>query len=413
MQKKDPKWKVVDLCDAVEILDNLRKPVNSSERQARTSGTDKGKLFPYYGATGQVGWIDEFITDGQFILVGEDGAPFLEFHKQKAYKINGKSWVNNHAHILLGKHGVCLNDFLLHYLNSLNYRPYVNGTTRLKLTKTSLSEIPLPLPPIREQQLIVSKLEELFSELDKGKQQLETALQQLKIYRQAVLKSAFEGKLTNRNVKDGELPNGWSYQSLGGLLYQTPQNGIYKPSSEYGCGVRIIRIDGLYDGSLVQNYNWKRLSLSFGEIERYKVADGDILINRVNSLPYLGKCGFVSHLDEPTVFESNIMKIRLDAGKCVGKYLSAFLSSNAGLLQLRRNAKHAVNQASINQKDVCDVSVPLPGLDEQLKVLQEIESRLSVCDKMEETIINSLKQAETLRQSILKKAFEGKLIAAN
>ncbi len=108
-----------------------------------------------------------------------------------------------------GKDDASINDFILHYLNSINYREYVNGTTRLKLTKGSLVAIPFPVPPKEVQKQIVSKIEELFSELDKGIEELKTAQQQLKVYRQAVLKWAFEGKLTNDDVKEGELPKGW------------------------------------------------------------------------------------------------------------------------------------------------------------------------------------------------------------
>ncbi|MDX1940529.1 MAG: restriction endonuclease subunit S [Saprospiraceae bacterium] len=90
--------------------------------------------------------------------------------------------------------------------------------------------------------------------------------------------------------------------------------------------------------------------------------------------------------------------------------LSYYLSSKNGLRELRKNAKHAVNQASINQTDVANVLIPLPSLKEQLLIVKEIESRLSVCDKIEETIESSLQQAEALRLSIIKKAFEGKLV---
>ena len=180
-------WQIKKLGEVVSILDNLRKPINSTERLQRINGKNQKDLFPYYGATGQVGWIDSFLTDGEFILVGEDGAPFLDNFKNKAYKISGKTWVNNHAHILKEKENITLNNFILYYLNSIDYRQYVNGTTRLKLTKGSLTEIPFPLPPIGIQKAIVSKIEELFSELDKGLEDLKTAQQQLKTYRQSVL----------------------------------------------------------------------------------------------------------------------------------------------------------------------------------------------------------------------------------
>ena len=101
---------------------------------------------------------------------------------------------------------------------------------------------------IETQQAIVSKIEELFSELDKGIEDLKTAQQQLKTYRQSVLKWAFEGKLTNENVKEGELPKGWLVVRFGELFCESPQNGLYKSSSEYGEGTPIVRIDGFYDG---------------------------------------------------------------------------------------------------------------------------------------------------------------------
>ena len=140
-------WQIKKLGEVCDVLDNLRKPINSTERQQRIAGKSQRELYPYYGATGQVGWIDSYLTDGDFILIGEDGAPFLDIYKDKAYKIKGKTWVNNHAHILKGKKEFILDDFALYYLNSINYREFVNGTTRLKLTKSNLIDIPFVVPP--------------------------------------------------------------------------------------------------------------------------------------------------------------------------------------------------------------------------------------------------------------------------
>ena len=263
---------------------------------------------------------------------------------------------------------------------------------------------------IQTQQAIVSKIEKLFSELDKGIEDLKTAQQQLKTYRQSVLKWAFEGKLTNENVKDGELPKGWEIMKFGELFSESPQNGLYKSSTEYGQGTPIIRIDGFYDGVILDDYQIKKVKLNEEEINRYIISIGDILINRVNSMPYLGKCGLVKHLNERTVFESNIMKIRVNKEIAIPEYISKFLPSKKGLSELRKNAKQAVNQASINQTDVSNVLIPLPQPKEQHLIVQEIESRLSVADKMEESIAQSLQQAEALRQSILKKAFSGELV---
>ena len=112
-----------------ECLDKYRKPINANERAKRIGN------IPYYGATGQVGWIDDYLTDDNLVLIGEDGAPFLDLLKDKAYIINGKAWVNNHAHILKSFYSIYGNKYLCYYLNIFDYKNYINGTTRLKLTQ--------------------------------------------------------------------------------------------------------------------------------------------------------------------------------------------------------------------------------------------------------------------------------------
>ena len=88
-------WSYVPFLEAVEIYDSLRKPINNTERNKRIEGKEISQLYPYFGATGQVGYIDDYITDGEYVLLGEDGAPFLNAYAKKAYIINGKTWVNN------------------------------------------------------------------------------------------------------------------------------------------------------------------------------------------------------------------------------------------------------------------------------------------------------------------------------
>ena len=186
-------WCKANLIEVAEILDNLRKPINSTERRKRIEGKKTSELFPYYGATGQVGYIDDYLTDGEFVLIGEDAAPFFDYTKDVAYMIQGKTWVNNHAHIL---NSYFDNKFLCYYLNHFNYKGYVSGTTRLKLTQGNLKRIPCILPSLPIQKAIVSKLESLLTNLDQGVASLEKAAAQLKIYRQAVLKKDFVGELT-------------------------------------------------------------------------------------------------------------------------------------------------------------------------------------------------------------------------
>ena len=162
-QKLPEGWAVCCLENVAKVLDNLRKPINSNERNSRIANKHDNELFPYYGATGQVGFIDDYLVDGTFLLLGEDGAPFLDKYAIKSYPIKGKCWVNNHAHILDPQ---CDFDYLMYYLNHVDYKDYVNGSTRLKLTQSDMRSIIILLPPLTEQKRISVKVKYLFRLLD-------------------------------------------------------------------------------------------------------------------------------------------------------------------------------------------------------------------------------------------------------
>ena len=162
-QKLPEGWAACCLENVAKVLDNLRKPINSNERNSRIANKHENELFPYYGATGQVGFIDDYLVDGTFLLLGEDGAPFLDKYAIKSYPIKGKCWVNNHAHILEPQ---CDFDYLMYYLNHVDYKDYVNGSTRLKLTQSDMRSIIILLPPLTEQKRISVKVKYLFRLLD-------------------------------------------------------------------------------------------------------------------------------------------------------------------------------------------------------------------------------------------------------
>ncbi len=123
-------WIESRLGDLVDVLDHMRVPVNAKDREQRAGP------IPYYGATQRVGWIDDHLFDEPLILVSEDCSHFLTEGATKAYTVEGKSWVNNHAHVLRAKDALVNRYFLTHFLNQLDFSPHINGTTRQKLTKT-------------------------------------------------------------------------------------------------------------------------------------------------------------------------------------------------------------------------------------------------------------------------------------
>ncbi|MEF2174849.1 MAG: restriction endonuclease subunit S [Candidatus Absconditabacteria bacterium] len=145
-------WTITNISDSADILDNKRKPFNKEERSFK-----KGK-YPYYGANGVVDYIDEYIFDDNLILIAEDGGYFDEYnYRPIAYLINGKSWVNNHAHVLKAKHNIYQN-YLFYSIEHKNILPWLNGGGRAKLNKSELEKIEIPLPPLPEQQKIATIL---------------------------------------------------------------------------------------------------------------------------------------------------------------------------------------------------------------------------------------------------------------
>lgn len=331
---------------------------------------------------------------------------------------------------------------------------------------------------MNEQRRIVEKIETLFADLDAGVESLTRARARLALYRQSVLKAAFEGRLTAdwraqnpdkledpdtlltriqderatrykqaldewREVlakwrADGEkgrkpakpklppavkdfsakeleglatLPTCWAWIRLGSAFWLSPKNGLYKPASDYGSGTNIIRIDDFYDGKLIRSSGFKQVRLSQDEQEQFGVDADDILINRVNSLDFLGKCAVVPNFEGRTVFESNIMKCHAICGAIKPAWIVRFLSSREGQKLIRKNAKHAVNQASINQHDVAGTPIPICSPAEQAEMNSRLEATLSNIDALEAQIEDGLARSKALRQSILKRAFAGHLVA--
>lgn len=260
----------------------------------------------------------------------------------------------------------------------------------------------IPLPPLAEQHRIVAKIEEIFSELDKGIEALKTAQQQLKIYRQSVLKYAFEGKLTNPDVKEDELPEGWMKSKLGSIFKTTSGGTPSRRVREfYGGDIPWVKSGELVNHTVfsteehitseaVKQSSAKVFPAGTLMIALYGATIGKIAFLGINAATNQAVCG---------IFPSR--ELVLD-------YLYHFLTFNKQrLIDLAiGGAQPNISQAILRGLDIYYPS----NLDLQKKVVQEIESRLSVCDKIEENMKEALQQSEALRQSILKKAFEGKLV---
>lgn len=392
------KWNYVPFEDAVEIWDIKRKPINNAERASRINGKSNNELYPYYGATGQVGFIDDYLTDGEYVLLGEDGAPFLNPIAQKAYIVTGKTWVNNHAHVLKSKYN---NKFLCYYLNSINYKDYVSGTTRLKLTQAQMKRILIPVPSIEEQERIVAKIEELFSELDNAVETLNATKAKLEVYRQAVLLKAFE------------LKNNWNIGKLGDVIQVLTDyhaNGSYEILKQH-----VELLDTPDYALMIRSTNFEKNDFSndlkyitkeaYDFLKKSQLFGDEVLMGKIGNA---GKVYYMKDLNRPMSLAMNLFAMRFD--HCVSsKYVYYFLNSAKSIEDIKKHVK-GVGTPTINKNSVRDLYFAYPDTNEQKNIVTEVETKLSLYDSVNLTLDNILRQASTMRQSILKQAFEGRLL---
>jgi len=294
----------------------------------------------------------------------------------------------------------------------------------------------------------VAKIEQLFSELDNGIANLKKAQEQLKVYRQAVLKQAFEGELT-RHWREGqthlpltselidriakereeaskaqgkklkpikpitkeelsELPvlsEGWVWVSLGSCTLGV-EYGTSSKSIEVGR-VPVLRMGNIQNGKI----DWDDLVYTDDEVEikKFQLKNGDILFNRTNSPELVGKTAIYAS-SRQAIFAGYLIRINQLDVLLNSKYISYFLNSHFAKVFGDSVKTDGVNQSNINGEKLKAYPLPYCVVEEQQQIVQEIETRFSVCDNLESTIKASLEKSAALRQAILKKAFDGSLL---
>ncbi len=335
------------------------------------------------------------------------------------------------------------NKYLSFFLNSEvakhKYLSNIVDVARANISLTDTANIEIPLPPLPEQIAIVNKIEELFSELENGKEQLLTAQRQLKIYRQSLLKAAFEGKLSRDSEKkselgfvglkddritkesnnndilksynptnpntDKDLPEGWKWVKLGDVI-ENVEYGSSAKSKESGK-IPVLRMGNIQKGI----FDWNDLVYTNDEqeIKKYLLKKNDVLFNRTNSAELVGKTAIYKG-ERLAIFAGYLIRINRIEKLINANYLTYYLNTHAAKQYGNTVRSFGVNQSNINGTKLKTYPIPLPPLLVQQAIVEILESKLTVCDKLEETISHSLEQTEMLRQSILKKAFEGRLV---
>ena len=295
--------------------------------------------------------------------------------------------------VLGPKHGV-LPKYLYYGTQYLTFRIENKGYAR---HYQHIEKKELAVPTISEQKRIVSKIEELFSKLDASVAELQTAKEKLKVYRQAVITQAFPALSEENTVKLIDIA------SVSG--------GITKGRKLDGCDtvtLPYLRVANVQNGFLDLR-EIKSIQLKEFEKDKYLLEYGDVLYTEGGDRDKLGRGTVWRSEIENCVHQNHVFKARLNLNYAIPEYVAYWSMSTPARNYFYKKGKQSVNLASINKTVLSNLMLPLPSVTAQQKIIESISARISVADNIEQSLDTSLQQAEALRQSILKQAFEGRI----
>lgn len=334
--------------DCCNLLDKKRKPITKASREAGE--------YPYYGANGIQDYVADYIFDGTFVLVGEDGSVITKSGTPVVTWAEGKIWVNNHAHIIEEKDGVMLR-YLYHYLQTIDVTSLVHGNIP-KLTGGDFKALKIAVPPLEVQREIVRMLDsfmlltaELTAELTARKKQYE-------FYRNQLLSNSF-------NVCNMQL------QKIARFSYG------YTDKAQDKGDTRFIRITDIDDNGCLNPTGAKYINLS-DDSQKYLVHKGDLLLARTGAT--YGKTLYYPS-DEPAVYASFLIKISLDNSKIMNRYYWHFSKSQLYWNQAEKLVSKG-GQQQFNSNAVGRVVVPVPPLEIQKRIVSVLDNFDAICSDL-------------------------------
>lgn len=351
--------------------------------------------YPIYGSGGLMGYADDYLCEAGTTIVGRKGT------------INRPIFVPEPFWNIDTAFGVVPDKeldpkYLYYFCIHFNFMPLDKSTGRPSLAKSDLLKIEMPVPPLSEQERIVARIEELFSQLDAGVETLKKTKAQLAVYRQAVLKEAFNSAEVDCKML-----------LIAEILTKTrkgmstgPFGTMIKKSDHKATGVPMLGIENIGRGQFVDGNKIYVTAEKAEELKAFSLRAGDIIISRSGTV---GEICAVPERAEGSLLSTNLMRVSLDNTMIRSDYFIALFQSKGIVLDQIKELCKGSTRDFLNQTILKQIVFPVPSMEKQEEIVSIIEARMSVCDSIEQTVDIALQQAEAMRQSILKDAFEGRL----
>lgn len=324
------------------------------------------------------------------ILFAKSG---MSAKKGRVYKLRRPAYVTNHLAAIIPT-GRIEPDYLFRWLSAFPPTHLIPNDSYPSIRLGEVEQLKITLPTTSKGQKRIAAI------LDKA-DAIRAKRREALVHTGALLRATFFDMFGDLVAN----PKAWDTRLIAEIIADGPQNGLYRHSSEYGSGTPILRIDSFYDGRTKKLSSLKRVRIDEDTLGRWSLRADDIVINRVNSLEYLGKSAIIPPLTEPTVFESNMMRFAADRSIVEPGFLIDQLQTDHVRRQIRKRARPAVNQSSINQDDVRSIEVRVPPIDLQ-KAYVTAAKRIEAFGRVART---ALSDADALCATISQRAFRGEL----
>lgn len=365
----DKEMKRIFLEECCEILDSMRVPITASDRSVGP--------YPYYGANGIQDHVADYIFDDELVLLAEDGGNFGSKTKPIAYRVSGKCWVNNHAHVLKPKVGIDV-DYLCYSLMFYNTEELVNGATRQKLTQAAMRKMLIPQRTVQEQKNIVSELSKVQAIIRLRQRQLQKLDELVK-------------------VRFVEMFGTCQHIASMSELCSIITDGTHQPPKFQDNGIPFIFVSNLINNTVT--YNAERFISEETYSELYKrtpIEIGDLLLSTVGSY---GHAAVVVE-DKKFLFQRHIAYLKPKHEIVNSFYLHAALLSPDGQRQIEEKVK-GIAQKTLNLSEIKKILIPLPSIEDQ----KAFEAFAKQTNKAKTTVQKALDEAQSLFDSLMQKYF--------
>jgi len=363
----------VRLGEICEILDSKRVPITASNR---TAG-----IYPYYGANGVQDYVDGYIFDDELVLVAEDGGYFGSKDKPIAYRVSGKCWVNNHAHVLKPK-GIVNVDYLCYSLMYKDVTSIVNGATRQKLTQADMKEIDIPMCPMDEQLKIVKQIKQIFALISLRKQQ------------HAKLDELVKARFVELFGDPQDNPKGYDKRQLKEtckvITGNTPSRAV---NEYYGEHIEWIKTDNIVNGLINPTPAAESLSKKGMAVSRTVEKDSILMACIAGSVSSIGR---VCITDRKVAFNQQINAIVPNDYNTLFLYVMLQISKEYLVEGINMALKGILSKSKLEEKEFI-----LPPMELQNQFAAFVEQT----DKSKSAIQKSLDKLETLKGALMQKYF--------